>query len=139
MGYGEKMNFATSFNIIQLSTMRTALIILMLSTAVAFTPDQPTTSDTMFYYCVSRSFTPLTNGKTQVFYTDAMQMEDERSVIRKRAHEWATLVAARYGGPNKGTGDLNYYPNLEQCQKQIAGTLRHYGDTSRYVITKVNF
>jgi hypothetical protein len=119
--------------------MKNMFILLMLSTAVAFVPVQPGAPDTTFYYCVSRSYTPLPDGKTQVFYTDAMQMEDDRSAIRKKILEWSTLVAIRYGGPGKGTGDLNHYPNLEQCQKQIAGTLRLYGDTSRYVITKINF
>lgn len=118
------------------------LLIFSVLMLVSFIPSKPApVKNTLYYYCWSRPFSNSNiNGKTEILYTDVMQMENVDSLIRKRANQWANRVEGYcYNKKYRCTSDLNYATSLEDGKQQISRLLKRYADTSYYIVTKLNF
>ena len=93
-----------------------------------------------WYYCSSKPASQVTTGKAYIFYSEVKKLASSDSAVSwKRVKEWSAYIKAHCNNPGGCSGDLNRASSYEDGQQQLARFLKHYSDTSRFVLIKTDF
>lgn len=93
---------------------------------------------TFYYYCDSHSMDPQSvKGKQVILYTEVYKITCEEERISDKTVAWAALVDAACENERGCTSDLNYYETKEEAETRLKETKKHYSDTEKYTLKKM--